>query len=332
MLNLNNDGDSSEEDEVISASNYFMKNGNGSSNGSFSRSVLLQQVDDEEDEDEEPPVPITIQTSISSSSEAVETPQSDECMEALQAIDVDGWDSKSWILFIQEVNEGRGGPSISITNAYSKFLNRFPRAVKYWKAYIDYQLKKSEYTIAEEAFSKCLVKYRSVDIWMSYISMVQMKSVQSGDIKSDEAVFERAIDNVGMSFDSAVLWKTYLEFIRDRQDWHDVGDSRRLAAYRKIYQKALCVPHEGLDTLWKEYEVLEKMVGEHLAEKVLPEYEAKYAHAKAIYRDRKRASSKIEFDRLATPPTNSVSELQQLTYWHKWIRWELLFTSRVYYL
>jgi hypothetical protein len=79
---------------------------------------------------------------------------------------------------------------------------------------------------------------------------------------------------------------------------------------------------DDADTLWKDYETLEKMTGEHLAEKVLPEFSEKHMHANAIFRERKRVSSKIELDRLAVPPTNGMQELQQLSAWNKWIRYD----------
>jgi len=56
---------------------------------------------------------------------------------------------------------------------------------------------------------------------------------------------------------------------------------------------------------------------------VLPEYEGKFSHARAIYRERQRASAKIDTDRLAVPPCNAVSELQQLALWNKWVRYEM---------
>jgi hypothetical protein len=46
-------------------------------------------------------------------------------------------------------------------------------------------------------------------------------------------------------------------------------------------------------------------------------------HANAILRDRKRVSTKIELDWFAVPPTNVITELQQLSAWNKWIRYEM---------
>ena len=89
---------------------------------------------------------------------------------------------------------------------------------------------------------------------------------------------------------------------------------------RRVYHRAVCVPLEDADTFWKEYETLEKMAGEHLAEKVLPEFSDKHMHANAIFKERKRVSSEIDVNRIAVPPTNGMQELQQLSAWNKWIR------------
>lgn len=104
-----------------------------------------------------------------------------------------------------------------------------------------------------------------------------------------------------------------------------------LAALRKVFQRAVCVPMDESDIFWKEYEILEKMAGEHLAEKVLPEYSEKHMHANAIFKERRRVGSKIDVDRLAVPPTNSMQELQQLSAWNKWIRYSILISNSQYF-
>ena len=62
--------------------------------------------------------------------------------------------------------------------------------------------------------------------------------------------------------------------------------------------------------------------GEHLATQLLPEYKPKYLNAKNVYKERKRMSQSILLDRISIPPTidGTVSEVQQLELWNKWIR------------
>ena len=62
--------------------------------------------------------------------------------------------------------------------------------------------------------------------------------------------------------------------------------------------------------------------GEHLAQQLLPEFKPKSQHARAVFKDRKRAMGKIQQDRIATPPSTdgSVTEIEQLDQWNRWIR------------
>ena len=55
----------------------------------------------------------------------------------------------------------------------------------------------------------------------------------------------------------------------------------------------------------------------------MPEFEGKCSHARAIYRERQRASARIDADRLAVPPCGALAELQQLGLWNKWVRYEM---------
>ena len=285
-------------------------------------SLLLKSQEDEDIDEEDAPLPVvTLPVKP-------EAKRSKECSEALQAIDSDPWDINSRLLFLHEVEEGHGG-GLSVIEAYHRFLERFPRAAKYWKILAGYHVKAKNYPAAEEVFVKAFAsKCRNVELWLAYIAMIRAKILNGGresghDMKPVEVAFEKAVENVGTSLDAWALWRAYVDFIRDRKDWPDSGDGRRLAAFRKIYQKAVCIPQDNLDTLWREYEMLEKKAGEHLAEKVLPEFEGKYSHAKTIFRERRRSCARIDFDRLAVPPSNSSSELQQLGMWNKWIRYEM---------
>lgn len=233
------DGDSSEEDEAISSvsmqiseivSSPVMEN--GMEEGSkLVRPVLLQLPDDDdEEEDEDAPLPIAIQSTdgVMESAEFLAAVQSEECAEALQAVESDCWDINSWILFMDEADAGRGG-AISVPDAYNRFLIKFPCAAKQWKFLAEYHTLRQEYAQAEEVYSKCLSRCRNVELWQSYVQMVQLKSPSEGSQRIIEAAFEKALDNVGMSIASNTLWAAYIDFIRS---WPDVDAGRQLGNYK----------------------------------------------------------------------------------------------------
>ena len=176
------------------------------------------------------------------------------------------------------------------------------------------------------------MKCRSVELWILYLSLQKKKTIDKAPKVTDpsyslnrkayENIFEKAVENVGMSVDSDELWREYLDFARDFPESANDDATKKLVRLRKVLQRAICIPMNGLDILWKEYETLEKSAGETWAEKVLPEFNEKYNHARAIYKERSKFTDTIAFDRLATPPTKTLGEMQQLDNWNRWIKFE----------
>ena len=223
------DGDSSEEDEVITTGDKTQSTSLIAQTVVQTKAikpVLLQLPDNEDDDDEEDaPLPGAALTDDLLESEGLSTVvQSEECTEALQAVESDCWDVNSWILFIDEVEGGRGG-SISVPDAYNRFLDKFPRAAKQWKALAEHHIQLQEHGQAEDVFNKCLSKCRNVELWQSYIHMVRLKSPIDGSQKMIEAAFEKALDNIGMSISSNTLWAAYIEFIRS---WPETDAGKKL--------------------------------------------------------------------------------------------------------
>lgn len=261
---LNQDGDSSEEDEDIistaipvASSSSFIAVKQQQQQQQQQKKFLLPQPDDEDDEeDEDAPLPSSMQLVPTESAEHIE---SEECTEAVHALEADCWDINSWILFIDEVEAGRGG-KISIPDAHNRFLDKFPRAAKQWKALAEFYTRQQEYILAEEVYNRCLGKCRNVDLWLSYVQMIRQKFPLEANQRVVESAYEKAVDNIGMSLISNPLWRSYIDFIRE---WPDSDAGRKLGALRKVYQRTVCIPLEDGDIFWKEYELLEKTAGEY---------------------------------------------------------------------
>eukprot|EP01041_Mallomonas_annulata_P001032 gene1032-2022_t len=293
--------------------------------------ALVQNVnfDEEEDEEEDEPLP-----AFQPAPEPVIDYGSSAFIESQRAISNDCWDINAWILFIEEAEAGRSGV-VSVTDAYQRFVNQFPRASRYWRLFADHYIQKEEYQSAEELFRKCLTKCRSVGLWQSYLEMIKKKTIdrtsQYSDnyLKEKEAyklAFEKALENIGQSLESNIIWRKYIDFIKNWPELTDLDKGRKLNALREVYRRAVCTPTDDLDQYWKEYEALEKKVGgdnQVLAEQVLTELQPKFAQAKIIARDRKKITSRIELDRIAVPPTLSMVDTQQLESWNKWLKYEL---------
>lgn len=319
------DEEEEEEDEPLISSNGAMAVDDNDAND---KNVLLGN-DEEEDEVDEP-----LALSVPTSTEIVtaNTLQncSTECSEALTAIASDCWDISSWIIYYEEVQQGRAG-NITVVEAHERIIAQFPRSARFWKNLAEYHLHRGENDIAEETFRKCLSKCRSIDLWKSYLSYLfnafidtmrlNMPLEQHSKVRAKcESAFEEAVENVGLALGSFPLWRSYIDFVKSWPEAGMIESGKKLHMLRHVYQRAVGVAMEQSDEIWTEYETFEKSNGEQSAELVLPEFNRKYLHAKSVAKDRRKLTQSIVFDRLATPPTNSQSELQQLEYWSLWIR------------
>ena len=292
---------------------------------SFLLPSLLPDAEDEVEEEEDEPLPFFEPTPDVSVERG-----SAEFAEAQRIISNDCWAVSAWMVFIEEVEAGRGG-SITIVEAYQKLLAQFPRSGRFWRLLANYYIDKEEYAAAEDIFKKSLQKCRSVGLWQSYLTMMRKKTIQNYPVNSEhyqkerdilKSAFDKAIDNIGMSLESNIIWKEYLNFVKDWPENGDLDKGRKLKALRDIYQRAICTPIDDLESYWKGYETLENQAGAHLAAQLLPEYLPKHQKAKQVQKDRCKYSSRIALDHMAVPPVYpySSSEKTRLELWNKWLR------------
>lgn len=306
LLNMAAESDSSEEDEELPEE--VQQTGNGNGEGAEAAAAMVDTLK-------------AFEESFLGRFGAASV----EFQEASQLVLVDCWNVTAWLTMVEEVEHGRGGSTATV-EVYSQFLEQFPRATKIWKALVDYYLSKGETEKAEEAFKSCLTKCRNAELWVSYLAVVKRKTVDkiskyseqyANAKKSVEAAFERALESIGTTCEASAVWAKYIDFVKEWPDTSPMDASIKMRMMRSIYQRVVCLPVDGLDDFWRDYEQLETMAGEHLAAQLLPELRTKCQHAKVVNRDRRRLMSRIAFDRISTPPSNSLAELQQLDAWNK---------------
>jgi cleavage stimulation factor subunit 3 len=273
--NLNLGGDSSDDDMSVddNAMDESILTTNNNTNSSVKPPVLLFQ-NDEEDEEVDEPLPVA-----PSNLAPVSATASEDYIDAWSFVQSNPNDVNSWKIYTAEIRSGNHG-SASIADAYKPFFALFPRAYSIYWDYIATCLDTHRYHEAEELFQKSLTKARNPHLWILYTNYLRNAKHRldvvgrplddyNNDRKTIESAFENAIENVGSSLNSYPLWKEYLDFVKSWPEtgvYSDMG--RKLLTLRKVYQRAVCIPIENLDQLWKEYEALERQTGEHLAEKV----------------------------------------------------------------
>ena len=96
---------------------------------------------------------------------------STEFTEAMSAVTTDCWDISSWLICLEEAEQGRSGAT-TVIDIYEQIVQKFPRSAKFWKNLIEYHLSNNCMELAEEVMKKSVTVCRSVELWVMYLNYV----------------------------------------------------------------------------------------------------------------------------------------------------------------
>ncbi|TVU34518.1 hypothetical protein EJB05_16353 [Eragrostis curvula] len=224
-------------------------------------------------------------------------------------------------------NEARLLPINEAAPIYEKLLATFPTAAKYWKQYVEAYIAANNDEATKQIFSRCLLNCLHINLWRCYINFIRRVNDKRGSEGLDETkkAFDFMLNYVGNDAASGPVWMEYIAFLKSMPVMTPQEESHRMTTVRKVYQKAILVPTNHVELLWKDYENFENTVSRTLAKGVLSEYQPKFNSAKAVYRERKKYIDDIDWNVLAIPPTGSYKCLMYLYHhpdiWYDYAMW-----------
>lgn len=120
----------------------------------------------------------------------------------------------------------------------------------------------------ERIFQRILFSLPNLHLWSTYLSHVR----RLNDINTDPSghkrqvvtqAFELVLDHIGMDKDSGYIWQDYIQLLKSKPG--NVGGStwqeqQKMDQLRKAYQRAIKVPTQATQALWKEYDQFEMSI------------------------------------------------------------------------
>lgn len=109
--------------------------------------------------------------------------------------------------------------------------------MRYWKAYIEQELKAKNFPLVEQLFSRCLLSCPNVEIWRlctcfpqgrvvltyAHSDVNYVRSVKESALSGrDEVIkaFEFALEHIGLDINSSPLWSEYIAFLKTGEVRH----------------------------------------------------------------------------------------------------------------
>jgi cleavage stimulation factor subunit 3 len=115
----------------------------------------------------------------------------------------------------------------------------------------------------EMIFNKTLTQIPSLPLWSAYLDHIRRHYNIAADKTAGQvihAAYLAVVDAVGIDKDAGRLWQEYVQFIKSGPGvlggnaWQD---QQKMDLLRKTYQRAICIPTQVVESLWREYNSFE---------------------------------------------------------------------------
>lgn len=132
-------------------------------------------------------------------------------------------------------------------------------------AYANMESENNELFRLEQIFNRTLLTIPSVHLWSVYLDYVRRRNPLTTDSSGQarriiSSAYDLALQYIGIDKDSGSIWTDYVQFIRSGpgtvggSGWQD---QQKMDLLRKAYQRAISVPTNAVNALWKEYDQFE---------------------------------------------------------------------------
>ncbi|XP_040184228.1 cleavage stimulation factor subunit 3 isoform X1 [Rana temporaria] len=245
------------------------------------------------------------------------------------------YDLDAWSILIREA---QNQPIDKARKTYERLVAQFPSSGRFWKLYIEAEVKAKNYDKVEKLFQRCLMKVLHIDLWKCYVSYVRetkgkLPSYNAGfRLQDDEArkcfmekmaqAYDFALDKIGMEIMSYQIWVDYINFLKGVEAVGSYAENQRITAVRRVYQRGCVNPMINIEQLWRDYNKYEEGINVHLAKKMIEDRSRDYMNARRVAKEYETVMKGLDRNAPSVPPQNTPQEAQQVEMWKKYIQWE----------
>lgn len=130
-----------------------------------------------------------------------------------------------------------------------------------------------------------------------------------------ESAYEFALTYIGIDVNSTPIWNDYIIYLRSFKATNQYDQGQNMTKIRKLYQRAIGNSMNGMDQIWKDYELFENEVSPTLAKALLTEQSQRYKIGVGKLKEKKVLREGLLINMLATPYKGTPKEDQQLKIW-----------------
>ncbi|RZF42611.1 hypothetical protein LSTR_LSTR001406 [Laodelphax striatellus] len=234
---------------------------------------------------------------------------SEKLNKAQEAIKENQWDLEAWSMLIREaqtkwINDVRP--------FFEQLVTAFPSTGRYWKLYIEQEMKGRNFERVEKLFQRCLMKVLNIDLWKLYLAYVKETKAALPTYKEKMAqAYDFALEKIGMDIQSYSIWNDYVQFLQSVEAIGSYAENQKISAVRKVYQRGVVNPMMNIEAFWKDYMAFEQGINPIIAEKMSMERSRYYMNARRVAKEFEAVTRGLNKNIPSVPPTGHLDELKQ---------------------
>ncbi|KAF8744703.1 Suf protein, partial [Rhizoctonia solani] len=228
-----------------------------------------------------------------------------------------------------------------IQSAYEGLLDAFPNATSAQIAYLNHFLTPALFSKAELLFSRFLRSSISPELWKFYLAYVRRTNSAIADPQTREVVkkaYEFALLHIGHDRAAGDIWREYIDFVKAGEAKTTWEEQQKMDALRRLYHRAVVIPLENVEQLWRELDQFENGLNKITAKKFLADLSPSYMTARTALREIRRLLDPLEEKaaapprdpaipappdfNLPTPPAWTESDRAAVQGWKAYVKWE----------
>ncbi|CAF2004236.1 unnamed protein product [Rotaria magnacalcarata] len=228
----------------------------------------------------------------------------------------------AWAILIQDAQDKKIAESREF---YESLVTQFPTCGKFWKIYVESEIKGRNYEKVEKLFQRCLIKVLNIDLWKCYLNYVRdTKGISPSFREKMAQAYDFALEKIGMDVYAYTIWNDYVTFLKSVDAAGSYAENQKIAAVRKVYHKGIMIPMISVEILWKDYCAYEMGINPALGKSMIEGRSRDFLNVKRVTKELETLTRAVDKNNPCVPPVSpqSTDEVKQLAAWRKLIAWE----------
>ncbi|KAL1245264.1 Cleavage stimulation factor subunit [Trichinella spiralis] len=232
----------------------------------------------------------------------------------------DAYDIEAWYMLLREHLKK---PIAESRPFFERLVENFPVCGRFWRYYVEQEIRAQNYEEAEKLFQRCLPKVLHIELWKCYVRYVRETKGSLLSFQEQMAhVYDFAMEKIGFDIQSYQVYTDYVSFLKSVQAVGGYAENQRISAVRKVYHRGVSTPLTNVELLWSEYCAWEKSVNPVLAEKLIADKHRDYQSARRVMKEMETVMRGLNRNKVSVPPRRTLSEFRQFALWKQLIDWE----------